>query len=243
MHTLADAAVALAEAGWPVFPVWADTKRPRTTHGHLDATTDVRQVAQWAGLFNRNGAIATPTGNGLLVIDIDPRNGGRVPFWAPRTRMVKTQSGGIHLHYAVDEDIKSRAGLFGPGVDSKSAGGYVLIPPSPGYEWADLAPRTRLTAEFLRGHMRDISTPYGGAQRLAPERWYRGIIHDQVLAWAAYFANIFQGDPTEVSNAVWDIVQQARAAGTQIDNRGGHIDAAIRWVLAREGSKEVPRLD
>lgn len=242
MHTLADAAVALAEAGWPVFPVWADTKRPRTTHGHLDATTDVRQVTQWAGLFNRNGAIATPTGNGLLVIDIDPRNGGRIPFWAPRTRMVKTQSGGIHLHYAVDEDIKSRAGLFGPGVDSKSAGGYVLIPPSPGYEWADLAPRTRLTAEFLRGHMRDISTPYGGAQRLAPERWYRGIIHDQVLAWAAYFANE-SFDEREVYEQVWAMVRQAQESGVHIDNARDHINTAIRWVLAREAAKNVPTLE
>jgi hypothetical protein len=240
---LTDAALALAEAGWPVFPVNADTKRPRTEHGHLDATTDHYKIKTWGNRFDVGGAIATPTGNGLLVIDVDPRNGGKVPHWAPRTRTVKTQSGGLHLHYKIDEDIKSRAGLFGPGVDSKGAGGYVLLPPSPGYEWADLRPRATLLKSVVSAYFAPESRERTGVARLAPEKWYRGIIHDQVVAWAAYFAGEFNGDPEEVSRATWAMVEQAREAGTRIDNARGHIDSAIRWVLSREGAKDAPALD
>ena len=167
---LVDGALALASAGWRVFPVSASTKRPRTPHGHLDATSDVERVVAWAALFNEGGGIATPTGQGLLVIDIDPRNGGEVPTWAPKTRAVRTQSGGFHLHYAIDRDIKSRAGLFGPGVDSKSHGGYVLLPPSPGYVWATGPEqgRTRLSADWLEQH----GARFGLCRTLDWEWWH-----------------------------------------------------------------------
>lgn len=236
-------ALALAQAGWPVFPVNATTKRPRTEHGHLDATTDLAKIAGWADRFNDGGAIATPTGNGLLVVDIDPRNGGRIPHWAPPTRTVITQSGGRHLHYAIDEDIKSRAGLFGPGVDAKCSGGYVLLPPSPGYEWADLRPRARLMKSVVEAYFSPDSRERTGVSRLAPDKWYRGIIHDQVVAWAAYFAGEFDGDREQVAKHTWAMVDAAREAGVTIDNARGHIDSAIRWVLAREGSKDAPTLD
>jgi hypothetical protein len=239
---LSDAALALAKGGWKVFPVDAVSKRPRSMHGHLDATTDPKKIQVWKRQFNYGGAIATPTGDGLLVIDVDPRNGGRVPAWAPATRLVRTQSGGLHLHYKVDEDIKSRASLFGRGVDSKSAGGYVLLPPSPGYEWLDLRDRTALSKSFLEGHFAAETTSTGGAVRLAPDKWYRGIIHDQVVAWAAYFAGELDTDD-EVVAATWSMVEQAKAAGLTVDNARGHIDGAIRWVLLREGAKDAPPLD
>lgn len=233
--TLAEQAVALAEAGWPVFPVDAASKQPRTKHGHLDASTDLARVRAWRGQFTNGGAIATPTGNGFLVIDVDPRNGGKVPDWCPPTRLVRTQSGGFHLHYKLEGgDIVSKASVFGPGVDSKSHGGYVLIPPSPGYEWLDLRPRAVLPKAFVESHfVSGMITSSGSVARLAPERWYRGIIHDQVVAWAAYFAGELETDD-EVTAAVWAMVDQARAAGVSIDNNKDHIGTAIRWVLNRE---------
>lgn len=238
------AALDLASAGWAVFPVSAASKRPLTTHGHLDATTDPKQIRRWQAEFQM-GAIATPTGSGLLVIDVDPRHGGRIPDWAPETLMVSTQSGGWHLYYKVDEDIKSRASLFGPGVDSKSAGGYVLVPPSPGYHWANVQPRASLLADDLRLHMQETYTAGGSALRLPPEKWRRGIIHDQVVAWAAYFAS--QLDDDDTITAVWAMVDQARQAGIPIDNARGHIDSAIRWVLRREANARAaaaaPELD
>lgn len=235
MPRLSDAAVALAKAGWRVFPVDAVSKSPRNLHGHLDATTDLKKIRIWRNQFDHGGAIATPTGDGLFVLDVDIRHGGSIPDWAPPTRMVKTQHDGYHLHYKLEGgDIISKASLFGVGVDSKSAGGYVLIPPSPGYEWVDQRPRTVLLRAMVESHIvPGIVNHDGSTARLAPEKWHRGIIHDQVVAWAAYFAGHLDDDD-DITQAVWDMVTQARAAGTTIDNAGDHIGSAIRWVLRRE---------
>lgn len=243
MGVIAENAAQYARAGWRVFPVDAGSKRPRTPHGHLDASADEQRVRGWAMLFDSGGAIATPTGDGLFVLDVDPRSGGKVPAWAPETRTVRTQSGGLHLHYAIDEDIKSRAGLFGPGLDSKSAGGYVLLPPSPGYEWASDAPRARITKLWLMNKIAptQVRGAEHAADRLPPDQWRRGIIHDQVVAWAAYFAGVMDDD-REVHEATWAMVNQARAAGVLIDNARDHIGGAIRWVLERERAKNGPTL-
>lgn len=233
MSTMTDAALELARAGWPVFPVGAKEKSPRSPHGHLDATTDATLIAGWRREFNQGGAIATPTGNGLLVVDVDPRNGGSVPRWAPETLTVSTQSGGLHLYYKIEpSDIKSRASLFGKGVDSKCAGGYVLVPPSPGYSWANVKPRATLLTEDVRAHFTETYEGGDSVKRLPPEEWFRGVIHEQAMAWAAYFAGQLNTD--DVPTAVWAIVDQARAAGVRIDNSRDHIGSAIRWAIARE---------
>lgn len=236
MSTMTNAALELARAGWPVFPVSARQKRPRSPHGHLDATTDPTTIVGWSQLFGNGGAIATPTGNGLLIIDVDPRNGGSRPRWAPETLTVTTQSGGLHLYYKLNgEDIQSRASLFGPGVDSKCSGGYVLVPPSPGYAWSDVRPRSVLRTEDVRAHFDNTYAPGGTVARLPADQWYRGIIHDQVRAWAAYFASTL--GPDDVETAVWAMVDQARTAGVRIDNARDHVGSVIRWVVAREASK------
>lgn len=238
MSTMTDAAIELARSGWPVFPVSGDEKRPRTRHGHLDATKDPQTIRAWHRAFNNGGAIATPTGNGLLVVDVDPRNGGSRPSWAPDTLTVKTQSGGLHLYYKIEpEDIRSRASLFGPGVDSKCSGGYVLVPPSPGYHWLDVRPRSVLRTEDVRAHFDNSYVSGETAARIPPEQWHRGIIHDQVMAWAAYFAG--QLNPDDVPTAVWALVDQARAAGVRIDNSRDHIGSAIRWVVSREAGNQA----
>jgi hypothetical protein len=235
MPSLTEAAIELARAGWPVFPVSADQKRPRTPHGHLDATTQEYQIRKWTALFNQGGGIATPTGNGLLVIDVDPRNGGTVPRWAPETLTANTQSGGIHLYYKITpEDIRSRASLFGPGVDSKCGGGYVLVPPTPGYTWANTQARVTLTTDDVRTKFNQAYVSGESRARLAPEQWRRGIIHDQVMAWAAYFAG--QLNPDDVPTAVWALVDQARASGVRIDNSRNHIGTAISWAVRREAT-------
>lgn len=230
----------LAKAGWPVFPVHPTTKRPMTRHGHLDATTDTMIISlSWQPLWVQGASIATPTGDGLLVIDVDPRNGGKPPHWVPKTLSVRTQSGGLHFYLAIDEDIKSRAGLFGPGVDSKCKGGYVLVPPSPGYEWINTEPKAGVTRAWIERYFNPEVVRRGttNTRRLPPNEWRRGIIHDQVVAWAAYWASELD-DEREVVQATWLMVQRARDAGTPIDNARGHIDTAIQWVLERERDKQ-----
>ena len=160
-----------------------------------------------------------------------------MPRWAPETLTVTTQSGGLHLYYKIEgEDIRSRASLFGPGVDSKCSGGYVLVPPSPGYRWSNVRPRAVLSHADVQSHFDNSYVSGETVARLAPEDWYRGVIHDQVMAWAAYFAGTL--NPDDVPTAVWALVDQARAAGVRIDNDRDHIGSAIRWVLRREANNQ-----
>jgi putative DNA primase/helicase len=111
-------------------------KHPRTKHGHRDATTDPEQIAMWWNgkpLAN----VGVRTGGFLVVLDVDPRNGGDETLRRllaehgalPATWTVQTGGGGEHYYFAVDAELPTRAGLF-PGVDLKGAGGFVVAPPS-----------------------------------------------------------------------------------------------------------------
>lgn len=233
--SLEQAAHDLAEAGWPLFPLRPGTKYPfRGSHGFKDATTDLQQVAVWWSQ-HPDANIATPTGNGRLVIDVDERSSGVIPDWLPPTLTARTP-GGWHLHCEIDEDIKSRAGFLGPGVDVKCSGGYVLLPPSVRpdgrYEWTELREPVFLHTADLEHYAVAAggAGSKGGIERKQPEDVRRGEIHDQVLAWASHFAH--QGyEPHEVEAMTWEVV---RSFGVAVDNRNGHIDAAIGWVLAQE---------
>ncbi|HZN17603.1 MAG TPA: bifunctional DNA primase/polymerase [Micromonosporaceae bacterium] len=151
------AALALAAQGLPVF-LLGRSKRPvancagcprddpqhdpascdhLTCHGFYAASTDPDRIAAlfdavpYGLLAIRTGSTATITPAGLVVVDIDPRNGGRViPGLMPPTRAVSTGSGGWHLYYAHPGGPLSAkvAGLA--GVDLKADGGYVVAPPS-----------------------------------------------------------------------------------------------------------------
>jgi hypothetical protein len=140
--TPAEAAVLLAHRGSRVFPVGAD-KAPRISSGHLGASDIPERVQKWAddGLFE-DGGIGLVIPERVFVVDVDPRNGGEATLRTtqqscreemPRTRTVKTRSGGRHYYYALPDDRELR-GSLGPGVDIKKPGrGYVLVPPTPGY--------------------------------------------------------------------------------------------------------------
>lgn len=134
-----------AKLGFPVFACGED-KRPVTPHGFRDATSDPQRIV---AQFERPGAemIGMPTGaaSGLIAIDIDIKNGARGREWLdenadalPPTRTHKTRSGGLHLIFrAPDAMIRNSAGRIASGVDVRGDGGYIILPPSPGYVVAD----------------------------------------------------------------------------------------------------------
>lgn len=141
-QALKSAALAVAGKGKPVFPCNIK-KHPMTEHGYLDATTDTDTINE---MFSRSGVagIGMPTGpvSGLLVIDRDRKNGvdgiaackdleaDLGPL--PETLQQRTGSGGDQLFftYPAGAEIPCSAGKVGPGIDVRSAGGYVIIPPS-----------------------------------------------------------------------------------------------------------------
>ena len=163
------AALSYADRGWLVFPahsIAADggctcgdskckhpAKHPRTKNGLLDATRDKHQILAWWGKWpDANVAIRTGPESGLVVLDVDPRNGGEDGLEdliathgaLPETVASLTGGGGSQHFFKYpggDRKIKSLSGLRGfAGVDVKGSGGYVIAPPSRHlsgrtYEW------------------------------------------------------------------------------------------------------------
>ena len=131
-----------AEAGIPVFPCADGGKRPLTTHGFHDASTDPSQVARWWARWP-HANVGMPTGNasGLEVVDVDvhgairgfaafehARREGLTDYWAA---LVRTPSGGIHAYYPADPDqVEPSWQAASAGIDFRGAGGYVVVPPS-----------------------------------------------------------------------------------------------------------------
>jgi hypothetical protein len=132
-------ALAFAGYGWPVFPCQPGQKIPATRHGFCDATTDQRQITRW---FTRhpdwNLAIATGA-PGPDVLDVDQHGEAGNGFAAfnqlQRTGLldgagayVRTPSGGLHAYFTGSDQRNGH--LASHHLDFRSAGGYVLTPPS-----------------------------------------------------------------------------------------------------------------
>jgi len=147
MTELSDAALRYARDGLPIFPLPPRGKTPATKHGFHDATTDIDQItAYWRRHPNANIGIRPPTG--VIVVDVDPRNGGerelahllRRRGLLPPTWTARTGSGGAHYWFTTDP-VEQIRGHIGDGIDIKhGAAGYVVAPPSvhPNgntYEW------------------------------------------------------------------------------------------------------------
>lgn len=141
-RALADAAIALETY---VFPCKSN-KKPVTTNGFKNATKDPGEIRK---LFARETAafIGMPTGGdwtGVFVLDVDDKEGRRGNEWLdtkpvlPRTRTVRTQSGGRHFYFNwPGQKVKCSNDEHGPGIDVRGDGGYVIVPPSAGYEVVD----------------------------------------------------------------------------------------------------------
>ena len=122
-----DAALRYASRGKPVFPCRWDgiaRKQPLTPHGFKGATTDTAIIRSWWGIWPE-ALIGMPTGqaSGLVVLDIDVKQPEANGFDSledlgrsilPETPMVHTQSGGLHVYFAIGErELKNSAGRIG----------------------------------------------------------------------------------------------------------------------------------
>lgn len=147
-------ALSYAKRGYPVFPLHQALggmscscqsqcgnpgKHPRTRRGLKDATTDTAQInAWWTETPDAPIGIVCGDAQDLLVVDIDPRNGGNETWERLQqehgpiaTVRVKTGGGGEHLYLRAPKvPVKSRGNALGPGVDISSNGHYIVAPPS-----------------------------------------------------------------------------------------------------------------
>lgn len=137
---LVTAALALAASGLPVFPCNAE-KKPIVESGFKSASRDPAIITE---MFMQPGAIliGVPTGRAskLVAIDVDPRHGGdtwlhKHQHHMPRTLTHSTPSGGLHFIFRDPDrvEIRNSQGRIADGVDVRGTGGYLIMPPSPGY--------------------------------------------------------------------------------------------------------------
>lgn len=88
----------------------------------------------------KNKNVAIKLGDGLIVIDVDMKNGknGELVLQElyeklgelPETLLITTPSGGSHLYYTTSEYCKTDNRFIDRGIEFKSNGTYVLAPPS-----------------------------------------------------------------------------------------------------------------
>ena len=128
-------ALAFANAGFHLHPCKED-KKP-----HLDAwpdraTTDQAQINAWAQRFpNCRWGVAAGK-SGLVIIDSDIKENKRGEDTLallqadnghlPETYTVRTKSGGIHRYFK--GQTKTASQNLGPALDTRSVGGYAIIP-------------------------------------------------------------------------------------------------------------------
>jgi hypothetical protein len=135
--TKSEAALMYASWGWHVLPVVPNGKVPATQHGVKDATTNAEQIARWwAQNPDFNIGIAAGERSGIVVFDVDPRNGGD-SSWAkwldtngtvPDGPMQMTAGGGEHHIAMYDPEIRSCK--LSEGVDLLADGRYFVAFPS-----------------------------------------------------------------------------------------------------------------
>ncbi|UOQ89200.1 bifunctional DNA primase/polymerase [Agromyces endophyticus] len=137
-----DAALKFAEAGVPVFPCLPDGKRPLTSAGFHDATSDLEIVRVWWSQWPAAN-LSMPTGptSGFDVVDVDITDtGSGLPALEAAQAAglvdgdairVRTPSGGLHIYFPAEPRRPQRCWQSASAhIDFRGDGGYVVVPPS-----------------------------------------------------------------------------------------------------------------
>jgi hypothetical protein len=167
--TMLKSALSYARRGYRVIPLYepfcgactcghtdcgSPAKHPRSVNGVSDATADERQISDWWTRWPESN-IGLRCGDNFFALDVDPKNGGNESLFKlesdhgtlPATARQTTGGGGEHRLFAINgTPINTRIGLL-PGIDIKSANGYIVAAPSRHisgklYQWDESAPET-----------------------------------------------------------------------------------------------------
>lgn len=140
INPLLDAAIAYARRGWRVLPLRRRDKRPLTSHGLKDATTDVAVITKWwTDTPEANLGVVTGPESGVWVVDADGQAGiGALTRLAGAhgglhcATVVQTGGDGQHLYFQwpAEGRVSNRAKIGGVPIDCRGMNGYVVAPPS-----------------------------------------------------------------------------------------------------------------
>jgi hypothetical protein len=251
-----------ARTGWSIFPLRPRDKRPLTTHGLDDATTNLDTIRRW-WTKTPDANIGLNCGkSGLVVVDLDKRaEHDGLAEWAtltgkhhlnPHTSTSLTGGGGQHLLFKVPPgvEIKNSAGKLAPGIDVRGEGGYIVLPPSihpsgKPYAWAD----DNTTIEILPEPVIDILTHepdpwqiFTLADAFAPREPLVWIVDEMISAGSL---NIFYGAPGTLKSLLLADMAVCVASGqrwlTAPDGSGGMTTApaAVMWLDFDNGQRRT----
>ncbi|MEK9726102.1 MAG: bifunctional DNA primase/polymerase [Rhodospirillaceae bacterium] len=149
MGSKLDAALALAERGFKVFPIAAGRKAPPLLNDWPRmATCDTAVIRGMWEVCGENANVGIHC-EGLLVVDVDPKNKGEESYALlglldnlPTTLAARTPSGGRHYFFSLNgAAVANSVGALGSGLDVRSANGYVVAAGSTTdagvYAWVD----------------------------------------------------------------------------------------------------------
>jgi len=135
-------AIEYTQKGLMCLPSAGNEKRPIVKWQNLEKISAGTTANYFDKYATKRPGIAILTGersNGLVVIDIDMKNGhnglNSIHEWErqhgyfPETWQVETPNGGIHLYFKANGQYKSRADVL-DGVDIRAEGGLVIAPPT-----------------------------------------------------------------------------------------------------------------
>ncbi len=202
-------------------------KHPRTRGWEEQASSDPDKIHNWWESFPQaNWAAKTGIDSKLLVVDIDPKNGGD-QTWRDLLKSHKlndsgmiittTGSGGTHYWFKrYGKDIRSRP--FAEGIDIKGEQGLIVIPPSrhysgdnytwqPGHDPVNASKKSmpKWLKELIETNM-DASAQYGSMS----EGWEAGSRNDK-LYHHAYIMLTNGADPSIVRAAFEAIMASEQA--------------------------------
>lgn len=116
-------------------------KHPKLRRWQHLATKDEVKLEELFAVSDSNLGIATGSKSNLVVLDVDPKNGGNESYRAltkkfgaldEHTLVANTGGGGLHLYYNSDSKIigSHHSTVFGHGIDIKGNGGFIVGAPS-----------------------------------------------------------------------------------------------------------------
>ena len=151
-----DAALRIAAEGHRVFPCTNDGKKVPLVTWRTSASDRIEVIEAWWKEWP-SALIGHPTGMKsssrgawcVTVIDVDVKKGATGPEtlammeqqlgFLPETCTSITRSGGQHRWFWTATEVRNSTSKIGrldaPGLDVRAEGGFVVVPPSEGYEW------------------------------------------------------------------------------------------------------------
>jgi len=169
-------------------------------------------------------------------VDVDTKHGRRGMEWLerhadaiPNTRTHRTVSGGLHLLFRqpAGVEIPCSQSRIAPGVDVRGSGGYIIAPPSCGYDVIVAAPMAEMPPWLAEACRKKEPPPLGARptpKRVALDAQDAGV--RRLVALLEFVADAKEGQRN--SRLFWAACRAAEAA------LAGEMPAAAAFAVLEE---------